>query len=240
MKNIVISAVLLFAIELKSMDLPDRAFLCEQDGNGDVWVNDGRGGRVKETYVSPFYSLSETRNEDDTKKNFTIPEALFIQLVVQAWKVLPTIFFSDPDDLDPFHELMVKIGNGDIELKEPVIALTHKDAKHRLLSYIPKGKVNQLVNGKKIRMSIIVGTRLVDMPNKVEQRTIIPLVEEDFPIDPAGLVFPEIGQGKSSRGEDIELTGQDTLSSNYDFLSDAAHHQTVVAEFKSGLRSKID
>lgn len=197
------------------------AFVCEQDSNGDVWINDGHGGRVKETYNSFFCCLDATRNADDVKKHFSIPLPLFMQLVVQASKT------KQPDTI-PFHELLCRIRHSSILTGQSVIALTHKDAEHRLLSYIPAGKVNQLVNGKKIRMTIIAGSRLVDKPT----RTVIPKVE-DFPLDPADLLFPEYGQGYSTRGKDIELTGQDLLDSNYDFLSDPVHHEKVVAEFRA-------
>ena len=199
------------------MAAPCKKFGFEEDSNGDVWVSDGHGGRVKETYNDFYYSLAETRNEDDIKKQFNIPKPLFMQLVVQASKVTPIICFSDPNDTISFYQLLCKIKFGSIELDQVVIAMTHKDAKHRLLSYIPAGKVNQLVNGKKIRMGFIVGSRLVDKGEKVENRTTVPIIEEDFPIDPAHLVFPELGHGHSWRGKETELTGEDQLSSNYDF-----------------------
>lgn len=214
-----------------AMNKPENgrpAFVCEQDSNGDVWINDGHGGRVKETYNSFFYSLDATRNSDDVKKHFSIPLPLFMQLVVQASKT------KQPDTI-PFHELLCRIRHSSILTEQSMIALTHKDAQHRLLSYIPAGKVNQLVNGKKIRMSIIVGSRLVDKPEKPSTGTVVPKVE-DFPLDPAGLFFPDYGQGYSTRGKEIELTGQDLLDSNYDFLSDPAHHEKVVAEFRSLIR----
>ncbi|CAN5205981.1 hypothetical protein BH09DEP1_BH09DEP1_1740 [soil metagenome] len=233
MKNILISAVFLFSIRLHAMQHPDRGFLCEEDSNGDVWVNNGHGGRVKETYNDFFYSLAVTKNKDDTKKHFSIPGPLFVQLCVQASKI-------KNNNPGPFQQLLTKIREGAIELDQSVIGMTHRDAKHRLLSYIPKGKVNQLVNGKKIRMTIIVGTRVVERTDAASARTTIKIVEEDFPIDPADLVFPEYGQGQSSRGRNTELTRQDRLSANYDFLSDAAHHQNVVVEFKASMQSKID
>lgn len=222
----------LLPFNLLAMQDPEDGRPCkifsEEDSNGDVWVSDGHGGRIKETYNGFFYSLAETASEDDIKKHFSIPQPLFIQLVVQASKIKQL-------DTLPFHDLLSKIRNATIQSEQPLIAMTHKDAEHRLLSYIPKGKVNQLVNGKKIRMTIIVGTRLVDMPDKPVSRTVV-IHEEDFPIDPAGLVFPELGQGHSSRGKETELTGEDRLSSNYDFTADQEHHAKMVKEFNELLK----
>ena len=154
----------------------------EEDSNGDVWIKDEHGGMIKETYPNFFYSLDKTANADDIKQHFSIPQALFIQLVVQASKIKQL-------DTIPFHELLDRVRSGKIEAERETIAVTHKDAEHRLLSYIPTGKVvnKQLVNDKKIRMTIILGSRLVDKPDKSIVRTGAPKVEEDFPLDPAGL-----------------------------------------------------
>lgn len=235
MKQLLLFLALL-PVNLLAMQEQDggRAYkiFSEIDGNGDVWVNDGHGGLIKENYSSFFYSLDETRSADDTRKQFSVPQPLFMQLVVQASKI-------KQQDIIPFHELLCRIRSGKVSIEQDPVAMTHKDAEHRLLSYIPNGKVNQLVNGKKIRMTTIVGTRLVDKGEKVENRTTVPIIEEDFPLDPAGLVFPELGQGHSSRGKETELTGEDRLSANYDFESDQEHHAKVVKEFNELFKNKL-
>jgi|GEM_PF-2316117 hypothetical protein len=207
----------------------------EEDSNGDVWIKDEHGGMIKETYPNFFYSLDKTANADDIKQHFSIPQALFIQLVVQASKIKQL-------DTIPFHELLDRVRSGKIEAERETIAVTHKDAEHRLLSYIPTGKVvnKQLVNDKKIRMTIILGSRLVDKPDKSIVRTGAPKVEEDFPLDPAGFPCYEfLAAQKARRGKETELTGEDRLSSNYDFASDQEHHAKIVAEFNGLFQNKL-
>lgn len=229
MNKRLIIGVFLAINSIHGMHQPDKgpAILFETDSNGDVWYYDHNGQKVKEQYDSFYSSLDATRSEDDIKKQFSIPKPLFVQLMVQASK-------ANRSDKIPFNELLCKIRSATVSTEQPTIILTHKDAQHRLLSYIPAGQVNQLVNGKKIRMTIIVGTRVVEEKPKEIDQSVYKLTVYDDPIDEC--LFPAYGKGFSSPGKDREFTGEDLLSSSYDFLKDSEHHTKVVAEFNALIR----
>lgn len=205
----------------------------EEDSNGDVWVSDGHGGRVKKTYDGFFFSLAETASEDDVHKQLKVAQPLFVQLCVQASK-------AKNIDPKPFQELLDKIKVREIETDQQTITMTQKDGSHRLLSYIPSTNrtARALVNGKKIRWISIVGRGRINYAE--DAASSIPQFNADdpnpFPLDPACfaypiLEFPPYGHGKSSKGSDIQLARECELKANYDFTADQEHHAKIVAEF---------
>lgn len=226
--------VMFFTISvMQGMDRPDKgpAILYETDSNGDVWYYDHHTDqKVKEQYEDFYCSLEATKDEEDTKKQYAIAQPLFIQLVVQASK-------AQRLDRIPFGQLLDKIRKKTIEIEQPQVVLTHKDAKYRLLSYIPQGNMdNNLVNGKKVRMITVIGMRDKIQPaDAIQNNTPQSTVYDD--LDPSCIIFPEYSKGYSSRGKEKEPSGQDTLTCHHDFLKDFEHHAKIVAEFNELIRN---
>jgi hypothetical protein len=200
-------------------------FKCYIDDNGDVLVNDGRGGRVKEIYDHYLVSLAETVQKDDTVKLARVQQPFFIQLCVQA---------SKARDLDqkPFQELLEKIKNGEIDSSASLVMMTNKDQVHRLLSYIPTGKVHCLVNNKKVEIL------LSGFETEEDKIYNAPLAEafqkhKSEPSDDGDLVMTRSYKPPFTP----KYSGSEITSMfSYDFAADKEHHAKVVAEFNALLK----
>lgn len=216
MKRLIILTALIAssgAVAMQEGDGPCRK-LCttpKNDGSLDdhVYVNDRSGGKIIETYDSYIYALEKTALEDDVLLHISIPRPLFFQLCVQASK-------AHALDKNPFKELLQKLKSNAIHHNEATIKLTKRDTFHRLLSYIPCGKVHALVNDKKVKINIMVA--LHEPAEPIQQGTEF----GDFP-------GPDVI--KSCRGQDLKPSGEKRLTVNFDFEKDTEHHAKVVAAF---------
>ncbi len=204
-------------------------FKCIIEDNGDVWVSDGRGGRVKEIYDHYLSPLAETEQADDTVKLARVQQPFFIQLCVQA---------SKARDLDqkPFHELLEKIKNGTIDSGACLVMMTKKDQVHRLLSYIPTGKVHCLVNNKKVELLFSGFETEEDKIYNAPLREAYQKHKSETAKDEEGASDIMITRGYRPPFTP-KYSGSEIASTfSYDFAADKEHHAKVVAEFNALLK----
>jgi hypothetical protein len=125
--------------------------------NEIVLISNRYGKFVKETYDCYFSSLRKTALYNDVKKCMCINKKLFADLCVQASKETQL-------DQKPFQELLSKINKKEIDTETifyeasldytEIVKMTKKDGYHRLLSYIRRGPIHSLINGRTIEMEI--------------------------------------------------------------------------------------
>lgn len=188
-------------------------FLYTKDRDGNVTLANGQ----KESYDGFFSKFDKSAAFDDSKKEVKILQPLFVQLCVQASKA--------KNNRAPFQELLAKIRAGLIDMHAESIFITKKDAHYRLLSYIPRGEVNSLVNNKKCQI-LLAGYETEE--DKVHNA---PLKEHaanhTFVF---GHCFRPLGTWQQ--------TGSEITTMFYKPTDDKAHHDAVVAEFNALIKGE--
>lgn len=199
--------------------LPDGVVstIAKNDGSQpDIVYVRGKGGyKVPETYEDYYCSLADTASIDDERYLMHVKQNFFVQLCVQASK-------AHGLDMQSFRHLVQKIKVGIIDKNAQIVQLTEKDLNHRLLSYIPYGRINVLVNDKKFRLMFLEKTK-----------PIAQKLPADDSADRFPYLFPENpADGFSFKGCDREYTGEKELVVfDYDFALHPAHHAGVVEAF---------
>lgn len=130
-----------------------------------------------------FYDSDKTKNLDDTILSFFIEKELFKELFVQA-------FCDERSSIEgPFFELVKKMQEQKLPLvsidREQCFAMTSKDARHRLLSYIPATKNFKIceVNNLEMELKLKIARASMAYPHKKllfgDQ-----LMVKNFPLNP--------------------------------------------------------
>ncbi len=174
----------------------------------DVYLRSG----IKETYNNYFFNLHETALKDDTEKVVIVTLPLFMQVCVQASKMI-----ENTERAAAFCKLLNKIRSTEIAINTALVSMTKKDLHHRLLTCIPTGKVHSLINDKKVELQIIGCETEQDKKHN----------------EPLSKLKPEIKVGEPYKPPfQFKQSGQQLVASDYKFESDKVHHAKIVAEFK--------
>lgn len=199
----------LITINVFAMQQQGRPFfLYTKDRVGNVTLANGQA----ESYDRYFSEFEKSEAYDDSKKEIKISQPLFMQLCVQASKA--------KNNPVPFQELLAKIRMGIIDVSAESIFITKKDAHYRLLSYIPRGEVNSVVNNKKWQI-LIAGYETQE--DKVHNAPLAAhAANHKFELNKG---YRPIGTWKRS-GEEITVL-------HYQPTDDKEHHEAVVSEFNT-------
>lgn len=235
-KNLLFAGLLISMITAFSsyaMEEGRACFKCtrpKNDGSADDDVYLDREHTIKETYNNYFCSLPETAQEDDTVKCARVQQPFFIQLCVQASKAVNL-------DQKPFHELLEKITDGTIDSAANSVMMTKKDQTHRLLSYIPTGKVHSLVNNKKVQILLSAFETEEDTIYNVSMREASHQKHKsEEPSNDEGVLVITRSYRPSFTPK---YSGSEiTTMFPYDFAADKEHHAKIVAEFNALLKQK--
>lgn len=212
---------LLLLIQTAAYAMDGANFFCDNElcqGSADSEIIYIRGEycgynkwhKVPELYDKFYLSLAGTVQQHDTTQRRYMHNSLFIQLCVQAAKATML-------DQKPLQELFYKIRVGIINHHAEIVRMTEKDLEHRLLSYIPCGKIHALVNDKKVQLGFVTESEVIKQPMPTQCQSDL------FPEDPS--------HGCSWMGHKLVDTGEQELKADYDFTSNQAHHAHIVEAF---------
>jgi hypothetical protein len=164
--------------------------------------------------------------QEDAKKVARVPRALFQQLCVQASS-------SQEDRESYFQSLLTKLRLQKIKLKYSPIYITPKDLA-RILINIPTDKSYSTINGKQAKLEV---THYETEEDKEDNALI-----ETFKItgckydEKSDFFYKERNQSSIPDKYTINNGPQKSgfqLASDYDFESDATHHQHIVEQFNN-------
>lgn len=204
----------------------------------------------EELFDRYFCDFHETASYDDVGQFSLVRSSLFMQLAVTAAQATGT-------RLAAFQELLAKIKKDDfvkigsnklniynnvfvsnksketdylynnVPVHDNFVGITKKDLCHRLLSCIPTGHINSLINGKKVRLDLrVYETESDKVANQKikEEHEKLPKQEWHW------------GQGIEPLSASFHYSGQRLLA-DYFFEADAVHHNKILKEFKELIRT---
>lgn len=196
-----------------------------------------------EVFDSFFCTDEQVSSYDDVHKLARVRISLFMHLCVQASK-------ATGSRAQQFQELLEKIKKKDyitfdvgkseiynnlavtdaqskvqmhnnVSVSEERVGITVKDLCYRLLSCIPKGCTNCMINGKKVRLDMAYYETEDDkIANQKKQEEMDKLPPQKW----------EWGKGMECRIARKEYSGRG-LQTNYFFECDALHHEEIVKEY---------